>query len=348
MTRSHVSIRSLLACAVLVAAVPFSSACKKSAGDKGLPPATGAGAPPPAKLPAVDDQVPALGERGGGDTTTGTIFAKDEAKIGPKLSGVIAQVFVLENQRVKKGDPLFRIDGRSIALARDQAAAQLRQAQVGLAAVQTEYDRMKGLVEQNAVNRAQWDQVQARLDSAKVAVEQAKIGVAQATQMLGDTVTRAPFDGIVTAKLMNEGEMATMMPPSIVVVVQNQSVLELRVRLPEKALAQIKPGVTLELHFGAVGLERSAEVSRIGAQVDARSRTIEVVAELDNQDGALRPGMLADVAIGPSSGTSPSERPAPAAPAPAAPAPAAPALAAPAPAAPAPAAPAPAAKGATP
>lgn len=296
---SLVRTKMFLAAVVAVTLAGGAAGCKKSEGnDTGLPPPTGQGAPPAPTLPAVDEKTPQLGGTSQTGATTGTTYAKSEAKIGPKLSGVIAQIYVKENQVVKKGDPLFRIDSRSIALQREQAEAQLRQAEVNLNATQVEYDRLKGLVEQNAINRAQWDQIQARLDAAKVAVQQAKIGVAQANQVLADTVTRSPMDGIVTLKLMNEGEMATMMPPSVVVVVQDQSVLELRVRLPEKALAQVKPGTALTLTFGAVGVTREAQVTRVSAEVDPRTRTIEVIAELPNGDGALKPGMLADVQVG--------------------------------------------------
>jgi multidrug efflux pump subunit AcrA (membrane-fusion protein) len=92
--------------------------------------------------------------------------------------------------------------------------------------------------------------------------------------------------------------MATMIPPSVVLVIQDQRVLELRFRLTERALTRVKPGDTVRATFGAIDLTREARVLRISPTVDVRSRTIEVVTELDNEDGALRPGLLADVELG--------------------------------------------------
>ena len=98
-----------------------------------------------------------------------------------------------------------------------------------------------------------------------------------------------PSTGVVTAKLKNEGEMATMMPPTVVLVVQDQSVLELRFRLPEKAADR---GQGRRGGDGATSRRwaspATAKVARIQPAVDARTRTVEVVAEIPNPDGALQ------------------------------------------------------------
>jgi multidrug efflux pump subunit AcrA (membrane-fusion protein) len=116
-----------------------------------------------------------------------------------------------------------------------------------------------------------------------------------AQKALSDATVRSPFDGVVTAKLKSIGEMATMMPPTVVVTVQDQLVVELRVRVPERWLTQVRPGSVLHVRFDAIGVDREAKVARINPTVDARTRTIEVIAELDNPDLQLKPGLLAQV-----------------------------------------------------
>jgi multidrug efflux pump subunit AcrA (membrane-fusion protein) len=105
----------------------------------------------------------------------------------------------------------------------------------------------------------------------------------------------SPMNGVVTNKLVSEGETATMMPPTVVLIVQDQSTLELRFRMPEKALAEIKPGKKLRATFSALGVKRDAEVVRISSSVEPNSRTVEIFAQIPNSDGSLKPGMLADV-----------------------------------------------------
>jgi RND family efflux transporter MFP subunit len=154
------------------------------------------------------------------------------------------------------------------------------------------------MFDQNAATRMQMDQLQARLDGAKVGVQQAQVALAMAQKALADAVVKSPIDGVVTAKLKNEGEMATMMPPTVVLVVQDQSVLELRFRLAEKAMTEVKLGAPVVARFEALGVTEKAKVSRIQPAVDARTRTVEVVAELDNSRGILKSGLLAEVTVG--------------------------------------------------
>jgi multidrug efflux pump subunit AcrA (membrane-fusion protein) len=108
-------------------------------------------------------------------------------------------------------------------------------------------------------------------------------------------VVTAPFDGVVTEKRMNVGETATLMPPSIVLVVQDLDSLELRARLPESALKTVHQGSEITARFPSVGQSRRVRVKRIAPTIDARTRTIEIVGDVDNKDHRLLSGMLAEV-----------------------------------------------------
>ncbi len=284
-----------LFCVALLAGSLF--ACgKKTDGKENLPPPTGEGAPPRAQLPALT----AADANAGApiattDETTGTTYSHAEAKLAPNMSGVLSKVLVEEGSRVKKGDVLFRMRTDQLALGVKQAQAALNSAKVNLQAIKVEYDRTKRLFEQNAVNKAAWDQVQAQYDGAKAGVAQAQVGVAMAKRVLHDAYVRSPINGVVTHKLANEGEMVTMMPPTIVVTVEDQSSLDLKFRLPERALTEIHPGDAITAKFNSVGISRDAKIVRINPTVDPRTRTFEVTAELPNADAKLKSGMLAKI-----------------------------------------------------
>jgi multidrug efflux pump subunit AcrA (membrane-fusion protein) len=128
-------------------------------------------------------------------------------------------------------------------------------------------------------------------------VQQAEVTLAMADKTLTDAAVKSPIDGVVTAKQKNEGEMATTMPPTVVLVVQDQSVLELHLRLPEHALGQVKVGDVVTARFDAVGAVRQARVSRINPAVDTHTRTVEVVADIPNKDASLKSGLLASVEL---------------------------------------------------
>ncbi|HEY8944817.1 MAG TPA: efflux RND transporter periplasmic adaptor subunit, partial [Polyangiaceae bacterium] len=178
-----------------------------------------------------------------------------------------------------------------------QARTLLNAANVGLKSAELDYQRTRELHQRGSVPQATFDQMQARYDNAKNAVAQAQVALSMAQRASADTVVTSPIDGVVTAKLKNVGETVTMMPPTVVLVVQNVKVLELRTRLPERNLAVLSPGTRLVVSFPALKIERTVDVARINPAVDALTRTVEIVARLDNADGRLKPGMLAEVRL---------------------------------------------------
>jgi RND family efflux transporter MFP subunit len=282
---------------LFVPLLAFANACSKQKAAEKLPPAEGQGAKALPELPTLnkDDGIAATGDLG---KTTGTTFPIEESALGPNQSGVITRIFVKEGDKVKKGTPLFQQDLRNASLGVAQAKAQLEAAQVNLTGAQSDYDRNKTLFDQNAINKMQWEQTQTRYESAKVMVKQGQVALQMAQKMLSDGTIYSPINGVVTAKLKNAGEMATMMPPTVVLIVQNQSLLELRFRLPEQALAIVKKGDIVTAHFSAINVSRDARIVRIAPSVDLQTRTVEYIANIDNGDMALRSGLLAEVQLG--------------------------------------------------
>jgi RND family efflux transporter MFP subunit len=288
--------------ALLVTFAVALGACKSNRpGQAELPPATGSGAAPAPKLPSIESETEGKAATVAVATseTTGTTFPRARAEVSPPLSGVIASIAVAEGDRVAKGAVLFRLRTVDLSLGVEQARAAAAAAAVNLASVQTEHDRARRLFEQKAVEQAQLDRVTAQLEAARSAVAAAEVGVARARQVMSDAVVRSPIDGVVTHKVKSAGEMATMMPPTVVVVVEDHAVLELRFRVPEQRLTALAVDQPVSARFDSVGQTRAARVVRIAPSVDPVTRTVEVVALIDNPDGALKSGMLATITAAP-------------------------------------------------
>jgi RND family efflux transporter MFP subunit len=296
--RHHLEALALLS--ILAGVVP-AAGCKRSGNKADLPPATGEGAAPMPKLPEVKPaSAGGTTVQTSEDRTTGELVAHERAEVGPTVGGILTSVAVKEGDRVAKGAVLFRTDARDAVLRREQAKAALDAATVNETATKVEYDRIKFLFEQNAANRAQWEQIQARYDAAKVGVRQARVALNMAGKAIGDATVRAPLAGVVVKKLKNAGEMVTTIPPTVVFIIENLDPVDLRVRLPERALTRIKRGDKLTATFDAIGVTKEATVTRILPTVDPRSRTFEVIAEIPNPaapDHALTSGLLATVKL---------------------------------------------------
>lgn len=283
---------------LIVALLPILAVgCKHSEAADALPPAEGPGAPAlpaPPKLEAVESEsTPASREL----RATGSTLALKQAELGPKGSGVLSAVLVEEGQLVKKGQPLFRLDATNSYLQVKQAEAALAQAKVALSRADLEMGRMKPLVDQGAVSPANWDNVRIGQEQARVGVQQAQAALSSARAFAADTTVVAPFSGVVSAKKKNAGETVTMMPVTTVVVLQDISKIEVRVKLSENALTRVKAKDPMVVKFASLGLEKTIAVDRINPGIDPLNRTFEVVGVIPNEDRLLKAGMLVDVAF---------------------------------------------------
>lgn len=260
-----------------------------------LPPAAGEGAPPPAHIatpaPAAATDPLASTSR----ASTGTLRARETAALGPKETGVITMLAVDEGDRVKKGQLLFKLDSVQVALAVEQARLAVASAQVQLDSAQTDHQRIAALRERGSVPAEVFDQSKSRLDAAKSMVDQARAALGMAQHRVTNMVVESPIDGIVTERRMNLGETATLMPPTVVLVIQDIDALELRARLPEAGLETLREGSPVDLRFPAIGESRQVKIKRIAPVVDARTRTIEIIADIDNTNHRLLAGMAVEV-----------------------------------------------------
>jgi RND family efflux transporter MFP subunit len=274
----------------------FAFGCEAPADDKLTLPAPTSSALPKLDVPrleATTDAGQKLAE--GGLRSTGTLHPKQKAELGPKATGVITRLTVEEGDTVKKGQLLFALDSQQAALAVQQAKVSLNAAEINLAAAERDHERTKQLFERGSISPATLDQARTQYESAKSQIEQAKVFLSQAQKTGADTSVYSPIPGVVSAKLKSVGELATQTPPTVVLVIEDVSQLELRARLPERALGRLRAGDEFQATFPAVSETRKLRIARINPTVDARARTIEVVAFVDNAEGKLRPGMLTQV-----------------------------------------------------
>ncbi|HEX7843999.1 MAG TPA: efflux RND transporter periplasmic adaptor subunit, partial [Kofleriaceae bacterium] len=228
---------------------------------------------------------------------TGTLLAHSEVAVVARASGVVVALNAEVGARVRRGQVLFRVDDRGPVLRLAQAQTQLAAAELQLKTAEVEFRRARSLFDQQAMTPQRWDEVSAQAEAARVGVAQARNGVAIANKAVVDATARAPIDGVVVSRPVAFGDYVSEMPPTQVVVLQDQATLDLKFRLPERALASVRTGDAITVALPALGVSRKAQVSIVAPGVDPRTRTIELTAVLDNRDGALRPGLMADVAL---------------------------------------------------
>lgn len=210
----------------------------------------------------------------------GSIEAINGIEVANEVAGVIENIAFESGDTVKKGDVLIRLDA-----AIDEAALRTRRAEAQLA--QQEFKRVSDLLPKRAVSQSQYDQAKANFDAAQA-------GVNEAEAQLSKKVIRAPFDGKLGLRLVDQGEYIGTGTP--IVEINMLDPIYVDYTLSEKDLSMVQQGYDVAATVAAVpDTQFSGQVSAINTSVNPETRTVRVRATLGNEENKLRPGMFATV-----------------------------------------------------
>jgi RND family efflux transporter MFP subunit len=282
-----------------LALVALLGACDKADPSAGLPASKGEGAPARAEIAVPEG--PSAGthaQQTSNHRWVGTAQAKHHVELAPGMTGVIAAIEVEEGDMVVAGQQVFRIKGAEVKLMVSQAEAVVASAELAFGEAEREAERTRKLAERGSVGTANLERAQAGVEAAAAGVKQAKAAASLARSRTGELTVETPISGVVTRRLQDVGEMATMMPPTIVLVIDDLSTIEVRVRVPELKLREIDIGTPVTVYFPALDHTLEVPITRIGNAVDSRTRTIELIIEVANPDMRIKSGMSVEVAIG--------------------------------------------------
>jgi RND family efflux transporter MFP subunit len=214
------------------------------------------------------------------EDVVGTVRPKLSATIEAKVSGRIDKMLVVPGQSVAAGEPLAHLDAAEISSRFDQANASLTQAE-------QDWRRIAKLFEQQASTRSEYDAADARFSMAKAAAAEAKA-------MMSYCEVLAPFDGVITRKLADVGDLAT--PGKPILQIENPDTLRLEADVPEALISNVKLGDKLPVRIAAVGNEMQGTVAELSPTADPNSRTYLVKLDVTGVTG-LRSGQFGRVAV---------------------------------------------------
>jgi RND family efflux transporter MFP subunit len=214
------------------------------------------------------------------EEVVGTVRAKSRATLEAKLSGRIDKMPVLLGQAVKAGQLVAHLDAAEIKARLEQAEATLQQAE-------RDWKRTSALFEQQAATRSDYDAAGSRHQVAKAAV-------AEAQAMMGYVEILAPFDGVITKKWADVGDLAT--PGKPLLDVEDPSMLQLEADVPEAIASRIKQDARLAIRVDSLKGELAGTVREIAPTADSASRTFRVKFDLP-QTAGLMSGQFARLVV---------------------------------------------------
>jgi RND family efflux transporter MFP subunit len=218
-----------------------------------------------ASIPAARVAVMKLGSADSVDReeVIGTVHANVRATVEAKVSGRITTMPVRLGQAVRRGALLVALDAQEIQARYNQSNAAYSQAKV-------DFERAQALLKSSAATQNEFDATNARYQIAQAALDEARV-------MLGYVRVRAPFDGVITAKHMDVGDLAS--PGRPLLEIEQPGRMRLEVGIPETLMGRVHVGTVLPVALDSVEGELQATVSEVAPSADANTRTF--LAKLD-------------------------------------------------------------------
>lgn len=208
-----------------------------------------------------------------------SLEAERHVDVVSRTQGLVKSILVEEGDRVTEGQPLAQLDTDALELT-------LREREVNMNSLESNYKRSQELVEQELLSSQEFEQTKFQYEAAATQYESAKLQLEYAT-------VRSPFSGIVTERLVEVGNLVNA--NDVVFRTADLDPLLARIHVPEKDIGQVRPGQSVRINVEGSDQTHTGRVALISPIVDPESGTVKVTVEIRDRMGTLRPGMFTTV-----------------------------------------------------
>ncbi len=226
----------------------------------------------------------------------GNVTAYTDSPIYARTSGYLVKWYYDIGARVKQGALLAEISTPELDQQVAQAQADLITAETNASNASVQAERYKGLVASSAVSQLDTDTLVTQAASTSSAVKSAKANLEHFKQLQSFEKVYAPFDGVVTARGVDTGQLINQGAANELFHMQALQILRVYTNVPEVYTASIKRGEKIALTFPEYpGRQFQGTLVRTADAIDPSNRTLLVEIDVDNRKGELMPGSLAQV-----------------------------------------------------
>ncbi len=219
------------------------------------------------------------------------VEAVRQSTVAAQIAGRIVELRFDVGDFVKKGEVIVRIDERAAAQAVAATEAQVRQAEAALRNARAEYERSRQLVAQKFLSPAALDRAEAEYKAAQARVSALVAGAGQAATERGFATVVAPYSGIVSARHVELGEMAT--PGKPLMTGFDPGTLRVSATVPQAQVAAIQAGAKARVELPSVARWIDAAQLTVIPAADPRTHTTQVRIGLPADVRGVYPGIYA-------------------------------------------------------
>jgi len=220
----------------------------------------------------------------------GVAEAVHQSTVSAQIAGRVKEVLFDVGDRVSRGQVIVRIDEREAAQALAGSQAQVLQAQANMQNAKSNYERAKQLFAQKFISQAGLDKAQAEYKIALAQAAASEAGAGQASLARGYAAVIAPYAGVVSARLVEVGEM--VVPGKPLMTGFDPATMRVVVSVPQYKLPDLgkKPVVRIEIP----SLNRWVDAASVSVQpiADTRTHSTLVRVSLPANEPGIYPGMF--------------------------------------------------------
>ncbi len=232
----------------------------------------------------------------------GTVRPLCKSTLGSVVSGRVDSVFVDVGDVVQKKQPLMQLEQKFFSIAVAEAQAVLRSAHLEYEDAMRDFERMKKLFEKPSgqspsISQKRFEDAKMRYEQAAVSVQKAQEAAHRAQTNLDESTIYAPYDGVITTRLVHPGDPINAAPVTKVLEMMSIENLYVEFSVPQLHMARLKSGTPVVYSIEGIASCIPATISRIYPDIEEKTRSIKCRVAIKNKDHAIHPGALVHIEI---------------------------------------------------
>lgn len=226
-------------------------------------------------------------------TASGKIEAANSATLSTRMMGFVDKVYVNVGEKVSKGQLLVSINNADLSAKQAQTTAGITEAQAAFNNAEKDYQRFQNLFAEKSASQKELDDQQARFEMAKARLEGAKQMKNEVQSQFAYVNLRAPFDGVITNKFIEAGDMAN--PGVPLISVEGPGNFEVIASVPESEISKIVSGTKVQVLVKSSEKTIPGIVTEVSTSAKSTGGQYLVKVALDKTDAGILSGMYARV-----------------------------------------------------
>jgi len=239
-----------------------------------------------------------------GPAISGSLTPEKSATLRAEMSGSVVQTYAEAGQRVTAGQPLAQLDASVLRDQQISAQGAVTTAQSAYDIAQREVSRAETLEKAGAIAQRDLEQARNALIAARGQLATARAQLANINKQLDKASVQAPFNGVVSVRSVNAGDVVS--PGTALYTVVDPGSMQLEASVPADALAEVRVGMPVDFTVnGYPNRHFTGRITRVNPTADPATRQVKILASIPNAGNTLVGGLYAEGRVSSEAHTAP-------------------------------------------